>query len=83
MTKTNKPQTTVKETLIQVFDQLSTEHKAEVLEFALLIWAREGQTPLDLRGDLEHVLSRLKPEVSLSLRGSVRHYDAPRCSINW
>ena len=74
------PQIKVKETLNQVFDKLSIERKAEVLEFAVFMWAREVQEPVYLSLDLDHLISQLGPasnQSSRSLQGSVLHYDAP------
>ena len=76
---TNDSQVKVKEALIQIFDQLSTERKVEVLEFALFMRARDIHQPFFISSDINRIISELRPDSSSShlLQGSVLHYDDP------
>lgn len=77
---TNETQTAVKEALIQIFDQLSSERKVEVLELALFMQARESQTSFAKSAGGDDIFSALRPapsSFSHPLRGSVLHYDDP------
>lgn len=77
---TNDSQLKVKESLIQVFDELSAERKVEVLEFALFMRAREIHQPFYMNADMDDLISQLQPAPSQSsypLQGSVLYYDDP------
>ncbi|GAB4459790.1 MAG: hypothetical protein Kow0031_39640 [Anaerolineae bacterium] len=67
----NQTQISVKEALIQIFEQLSAERKIEVLDFALFVQARESKGQFDKNAEADST------SVSPPLRGSVLHYADP------
>jgi hypothetical protein len=72
MTKEDVAPNAVKDTLIQVLDELPTEHMAEVLDFARFLQTR--QAPVCKNAD---DMIRLSTQAEYPLRGAVLRYDEP------
>ncbi len=71
----------VKDAIMQIVDELSPERKAELLEFALFMKARQRQQPIQLQADLEKLIAQLQStettEPPQLLHNSVLQYDDP------
>jgi hypothetical protein len=66
-----------KDTLLQVLNELSTDHLAEVLDFALFVKARQAQQPDTDTTSEQSAQERHSPKSRYPLHSTVVHYDDP------